>query len=515
MAAGFPHERQAQTSRLEADDPFAEQLRLSSVHTRLVPMRQIGVGYSIDPASAGWFVLPASRGFAGYGLGRALRLLLDVTQGLSALHATSAVNGEPFAHGEFAPLHFRVDSLGVCRLVPLTTRHYVSEYVPAPRAALGFLSPERLIAEKVGVRADVFSVGVLLWEALAGRRLTELHSSEAILKCFLNQSLRVPPLPPQLAWATPLKAQAERALSVNQQRRFADCAELSATILSVAHDHLASHSEIVAFFSAMAKPSPGSPPPMSSSPPSSIPSSHERLIAARGTTLRMPSRVLTPPSTRAPLLRSPPRATPLPSLPRPTLPFSVRRSTPPAVPQTLPEIMSQLQIELEQVEVPSAPSRPLPVVELQQALAPTVDVTQSPILLEVAQDPCSSAAPRSSRRRWMAVSLLIGAILGVGIVAHRRARSAAASVRAPSSHSASSPIAQLVASSQTCAPMSCSENRGSASADSPTVEDGAKKDPEATPAATAPNVGRPSEPLAPRSFGRAAAPTRTGRDYGI
>ncbi|MEI9951045.1 MAG: hypothetical protein WDO74_19230 [Pseudomonadota bacterium] len=218
-------------------------------------MRRSGSGYSIEPATADWFELPASRGFAGYGLGRALGLLLDAMRGLSALHETNALSGEPFAHGEFAPLHFRVDPLGVCRLVPLTTRHYVSEDVPPPQAALGFLSPERLIAEKVGVRADVFSAGVLLWEALSGRRLTEEHSVEAIIERLLSRTLRVPPLPPQLAWATPLKLEVERALSVNQQRRFADCQEFSAAIRRVAQDRVASHQEIAAFFAALREPS--------------------------------------------------------------------------------------------------------------------------------------------------------------------------------------------------------------------------------------------------------------------
>jgi len=239
-------------------------------------MRRTGTGYSIDPATSDWLELPASRGFAGYGLGRALGLLLDAMQGLSALNETATASGERFAHGEFAPLQFRVDPLGVCRLVPLTTRHYISEDVPPPRATLGFLSPERLTADKVGVRADVFSAGVLLWEALAGRRLTDEASSEVTAQRLLGQKLLVPPLPPQLAWATPLKVEVERALSLNQQRRFADCAEFSAVILRLARDRVASHAEIAAFFAANLQPS-----------PSSAPASHERLVT-RGATLKMP-----------------------------------------------------------------------------------------------------------------------------------------------------------------------------------------------------------------------------------
>ena len=264
-------------------DPFAAQVRLSRMHTRLVPMQRTGVGYSIDPAAAGWFELPASRGFAGYGLARALGLLLDAMGGLSALNETTTESGEAFSHGEFTPLQFRVDPLGVCRLVPLTTRHYESEHVAPPRVSLGFLSPERLIAEKVGLRADVFSAGVLLWEALAGRRLIDADRAEIIVEQWLSRPIRVPALPPQLDWAAPLKAEVERALCVNQQRRFADCAEFSQVILRLVQDRVASHDEIAAFFRSNFN---ASPIAEGSSPgPASV--SRELQIANRSATVRM------------------------------------------------------------------------------------------------------------------------------------------------------------------------------------------------------------------------------------
>ncbi|HYQ04517.1 MAG TPA: hypothetical protein VER96_37850 [Polyangiaceae bacterium] len=268
-------------------DPYAAQIRLSRVHTRLVPMQANGVGYSIDPAAAGWFELPTSRGFAGYGLGRALGLLLDAMCGLSALNETTTENGAPFAHGEFTPLQFRVDPLGVCRLVPLTTRHYVSEFVTPPRSTLGFLSPERLIAEKVGLRADVFSAGVLLWEALAGRRLIDGDRPEVVAERLLSRKIRVPSLPPQLDWATPLKAEVERALSINQQKRFADCAEFSEVILRLAQDRFASHDEIAAFFASNFSTTPCLPPISEPSSRSPVSVSRELPIANPGATFRM------------------------------------------------------------------------------------------------------------------------------------------------------------------------------------------------------------------------------------
>src|SRR6478609_4517108 len=106
-------------ARPESADPFAMQLALSRVHARLVPMQRDEQGYMVDPSAEGWLTLPADRGLGGYGLGRALRMLLDILRGLTALHDTFDEQGVDFAHGEVAPSQFRVDREGVCRLVPL------------------------------------------------------------------------------------------------------------------------------------------------------------------------------------------------------------------------------------------------------------------------------------------------------------------------------------------------------------------------------------------------------------
>jgi len=234
-------------ARPESADPFAMQLALSRVHARLVPMDRDELGYALDPSARGWLSLDAERGFAGYGLGRALRMLLDVLRGLTALHDTFDAQGVNFAHGEVALKHLRIDGEGVCRLLPLTARHSDPQS-RAPTDALGYLAPERLLGESVDVRADVFSAGVLLWEALAGRRLFNETDADAIVDRLMAGKLQMPQLPPELAWAIPLKLIAARALSVDPYQRFADCAELATAIAIVARDRVAAHAEIAAFF---------------------------------------------------------------------------------------------------------------------------------------------------------------------------------------------------------------------------------------------------------------------------
>ena len=234
--------------RPESADPFAMQLALSGVHARLVPMQRSEQGYVLDPSAEDWHELPASRGFAGYGLARALRMLLDVLRGLTALHDTFDAEGVTFAHGEVALNQFRVDYDGVCRLVPLTARHSSAGQSSPPAEALGYLAPERLLGESVDPRSDVFSTGVLLWEALAGRRLFSETSAEAIIDRLMGEKLPMPQLPPELAWAIPLKSIAARALAVDPYQRFPDCAELATAVAIVARERVAPHAEIAALF---------------------------------------------------------------------------------------------------------------------------------------------------------------------------------------------------------------------------------------------------------------------------
>jgi serine/threonine-protein kinase len=240
--------------------PFAPQLALGRVHPELAPVCEAGAGYALDPTrTTGWFELPAGRGFAGYGLSRALRMLLDVLGGLSALHDTRTPNGEAFVHGELTPSLMRVDTRGVLRLFPIAPRHWQeSAREPGPEIA-GYLAPERLLGDAIDRRADVFSAGVLLWEALAGRRLFEHDSPEEIVTRLMGGKVLLPELPPELAWAIPLKAVAMRALSVDPEQRFANCAELVSAIEAAARMCVASHAEVAAHFAA--------PPPSRMSPP--------------------------------------------------------------------------------------------------------------------------------------------------------------------------------------------------------------------------------------------------------
>jgi serine/threonine-protein kinase len=263
------------TVRAPHGEGFPAQLALAQIHPRLVPVQPVPGGFALDPElTRDWFELAAQRGFAGYGLARALRILLDVLNGLIALHDTKTEAGTPFVHGEVVPALLRVDRQGVGRLVPLAAWHRFKGGAPPARERQGHLAPERLLGDAIDQRADVFSCGVLLWEALAGRRLFETDSVDSIVTRLMGGKLQLPALPPELAWAMPLKAVAMCALSVDPAQRFADCAELAAAIEDVARSQVATHEDVALYFGAREH---GSQPPLAAL---IMPPSHNSSLSA-------------------------------------------------------------------------------------------------------------------------------------------------------------------------------------------------------------------------------------------
>ena len=294
----------AQLEPLQTAQRFSAQLELTRIHPALAPMREVSGGYALDTAAAsGWVALSSSRGLAGYGLSRALRILLDLLAGLTALHETQTEAGAGFVHGELSPAFVRVDQQGIARLVPLAPWHFSADSAPLPEH-LGHVAPERLLGDEVDRRADVFSAGVLLWEALAGRRLFEDHSVDQIVVRLLGGKIQVPALPPELSWAIPLKAVAMRALSVDPAQRFADCPELAFAIEAVTRGRVASHAQVAAHF-ALRERSPSSLPPRLPGVPvfeqefrSSHKSSLSALVAPRLSVTPSPSELESAPEAR-------------------------------------------------------------------------------------------------------------------------------------------------------------------------------------------------------------------------
>lgn len=108
----------------------------------------------------------------------ALRVALDALAGLHAAHVLADENGKPLGiiHRDVSPHNVlvgcdgraRITDFGIAKAedrVQVTRTHEV-------KGKLAYLAPERIDRRRVcTVQSDVFSMAVVLWECLAGRRL--------------------------------------------------------------------------------------------------------------------------------------------------------------------------------------------------------------------------------------------------------------------------------------------------------------------------------------------------------
>jgi hypothetical protein len=167
-----------------------------------------------------------------------LRILLDVLAGVSALHAAAAggASARPLVHGDICPANIAISFRGDARLVHSGLGSAASRVGPSGRrnARLAYKAPEQLRvgvnAVPIGPGADVFAVGVLLWEALKGESPFDAPSDVDIVERICFGAL--PMLDPSesrfthLALAPLVRAALER----NPESRIPDAGELGDAI---------------------------------------------------------------------------------------------------------------------------------------------------------------------------------------------------------------------------------------------------------------------------------------------
>jgi serine/threonine-protein kinase len=154
-----------------------------------------------------------------------------VCAGLAYAHAQASLDGRPvgIAHRDINPTTIIACVDGAMRILDfgLAKAAGVGAYTEAdaPQSAPGYLSPEQCMAVPVDPRSDLFSLGMVLWELVARRKLVGGTTQEEISRWICEvpaPRLRTiePTCPEVLALAI------ERALEIDPERRFASAAEM-------------------------------------------------------------------------------------------------------------------------------------------------------------------------------------------------------------------------------------------------------------------------------------------------
>lgn len=215
-------------------------------NTHLSPVRPARIGLGFESAGGHQKTLADVERMLG-GPGRlslpySLRWLLDAMCGLGVLHRTLG-----FVHGEVQPDHIVLGDDGVGRLIPVVRAHWVRGEERAPDR-LYYLAPEKLLGDRVDLRSDVFSFGVLLWEAVSAQPLLEAYTVDDIIARLMSGGIPRAHAPEGESWTEPLSSIAERAIAVDPGRRFGSLAEMKEAVEAACSRYLASTPGMVELF---------------------------------------------------------------------------------------------------------------------------------------------------------------------------------------------------------------------------------------------------------------------------
>ena len=123
------------------------------------------------------------------------RIIHDAAVALDYAHRANDVEGRPLmiVHRDVSPENIMVRIDGVTKVVDFgiakAARRLVETQTGIIRGKLTYMAPEQAFASNVDRRADVFSVGVLLWEAIAGERLWGQLSDPEIVSRLMQEKI--------------------------------------------------------------------------------------------------------------------------------------------------------------------------------------------------------------------------------------------------------------------------------------------------------------------------------------
>jgi serine/threonine-protein kinase len=151
-------------------------------------------------------LLPRGRGVE---LRVAATVLGQICEGLRYAHEYSDVDGTrmPIVHRDVSPQNLFITTEGVCKLLDFGVSKVLTEgsrtRTGMLKGKLPYMAPEQIRGEPIDVRADVFSIGVVLWESLTGERLFQRDSDYHIWRAITEEEIprvtaRVPGLPAQI-----------------------------------------------------------------------------------------------------------------------------------------------------------------------------------------------------------------------------------------------------------------------------------------------------------------------------
>jgi len=159
-------------------------------------------------------------------------LISQAAHGLAYAHTLTDGDGRPLGvvHRDVSPQNVLLSFEGGVKMIDFgVARAFGRVAHTSPgglKGKIDYMSPEQASAEEVDHRADVFALGVVLWEALTGRRLFRRETELATMRAIVDDPI---PHPAEIANGIPqeLDAIVMRALRKRKDARFASASEMA------------------------------------------------------------------------------------------------------------------------------------------------------------------------------------------------------------------------------------------------------------------------------------------------
>ena len=186
------------------------------------------------------------------------RIIVDACEGLEAVHEVRDAQGQPLhvVHRDISPMNLFLTYDGNVKVVDFgiaQAKHRLHRTATGElKGSVAYIAPEQIRAADVDRRADIWSLGVVLWELLTGHRLFARPTTVKTLYAVLNEA---PPRPssvrPDIPAAYDLVT--TTALSRDPGQRFGSARAFGEALAAAAQEDggVASRAELAAFLEAL------------------------------------------------------------------------------------------------------------------------------------------------------------------------------------------------------------------------------------------------------------------------
>ena len=189
-----------------------------------------------------------------------LRILVDALAGLHAAHELKNADGDllNLVHRDVSPHNVLVGKDGMARItdfgIARAEARLTSSKTKSLKGKLAYMAPEHGLGLDIDRRADLYALGIVMWEMLTGRRLFIADSEVGLMRLVLTGAETAPAeiedsVPPAL------NDLCMRALAVDPDNRYQDAVEMVEALEEAAQQasvRIASTRRVASFLRAVA-----------------------------------------------------------------------------------------------------------------------------------------------------------------------------------------------------------------------------------------------------------------------